>query len=119
FKRALGAANFENALNQYPRPSIDPDRAFRFGDLIVLYLAYLLALVDQTSAEAFGVPDAMHRSRVRFTRPGWIPDRIAAAHEVMTLLFNKAYLVHQALGRALLAPEGLNYATAKQALDVV
>src|SRR5262249_17887019 len=111
FKRVLGASDFENALNRYPPPTVDPDRLFRLGDLVVLYLAYLLALVDAT------VPGATERSRGRFTRPGWIPDRIAAAHEIMTLLFNRAHMVHRVLGAALVDPEGLDYAAARAALD--
>lgn len=111
FKRVLGSGDFENALNRFPRASVDPDRLFRLGDLIVLYLAYLLALVDAT------VTGAIQRSRVRFTRPGWIPDRIAAAHEVMTLLFNQANIVHQVLGRTLLDPEGVEYSLVQQALE--
>ena len=111
FKRVLGAGDYEDALNRFPRASVDPDRLFRLGDLIVLYLAYLLALVDAT------VVGALQRSRVRFTRPGWIPDRIAAAHEVMTTLFNQANVVHQTLGGALLDPEGVEYSVARAALD--
>lgn len=111
FKRVLGANDFEDALNRYPRPSVDPDRLFRLRDLITLYLAYLLALVDAT------VAGATHRSRLRFTRPGWIPDRIAAAHEIMTALFNQAHVVHQILGDRLIAQDGLEYAVAREALD--
>ena len=111
FKRVLGAGDFEDALDRFPRPSVDPDRLFRLGDLIVLYLAYLLALVDATAA------GAIQRSRVRFTRPGWIPDRIAAAHEVMTLLFNQANIVHQTLGGALLDADGVEYSVVRAALD--
>ncbi|MBI3438534.1 MAG: rod shape-determining protein [Proteobacteria bacterium] len=111
FKRVLGANDPEDALNRFPRASVDPDRMFRLRELITLYLAYLLALVDTTIA------GATSRSRLRFTRPGWIPDRIAAAHEVMTALFNQAHVVHQILGDRLLAPDGLEYAIARDALD--
>ncbi len=111
FKRVLGAGDFDDALNRFPRASVDPDRLFRLGELIVLYLAYLLALVDAT------VAGAIERSRVRFTRPGWIPDRIAAAHEVMTLLFNQANFVHRTLGAALLDPDGVDYSVVRAALD--
>ena len=111
FKRVLGADDPEDALNRFPRASVDPDRLFRLRDLITLYLAYLLALVDAT------VAGATSRSRVRFTRPGWIPDRIAAAHEMMTQLFNQAHVVHQILGERLLAEDGLDYAIAREALD--
>ncbi len=120
FKKALGANDFEDALNRYPRPSVDPDRIFTLGDLIVLYLAHLLALVEAAIADgAFGRTGSMQACRVRFTRPGWIPDRIAAAHEVMTQLFNRAHGVHRVLGNALLAPDGVEYAIARAALEKV
>jgi molecular chaperone DnaK (HSP70) len=117
FKKVLGANDFEGALNLFPRPTVDPDRVFRLRDLIVLYLAYLLALVDVAVAESFGRTNAVSAPRLRFTRPGWIPDRIAAAHEAMTGLFNQANLVHQILGATLCAPGGVEYAVARRALD--
>jgi molecular chaperone DnaK (HSP70) len=117
FKKVLGANDFEGALNLYPRATVDPDRLFRLRDLIVLYLAYLLALVDAAVANSFGRNGAGSAPRLRFTRPGWIPDRIAAAHEAMTALFNEAHRVHQVLGTALVAPDGLDYAVARRALD--
>jgi molecular chaperone DnaK (HSP70) len=117
FKTILGANDFEGALNFYPRPTVDPDRMFRLRDLIILYLAYLLALVDITAARSLGVARFTERSRLRFTRPGWLPDRIAAAHEAMSALFSQAHLVHLQLGDALARPEGVPYAAARMALD--
>jgi MreB/Mbl protein len=117
FKTILGGADFEGALNFYPRPTVDPDRMFRLRDLIILYLAYLLALVDISAAQSFGVARFTERARLRFTRPGWLPDRIAAAHEAMSGLFSQAHLVHLQLGDALARPDGVPYAMARQALD--
>lgn len=117
FKTILGGNDFEGALNFYPRPTVDPDRLFRLGDLIILYLAYLLALVEISAARSFGVSHFIQRSRLRFTRPGWLPDRIAAAHEAMSSLFSQAYLVHQRLGDALANPAGVEYEVAREALE--
>jgi len=118
FKTVLGANDFEGALDFYPRACIDPDRLFRLRDIVVLYLAYLLALIDAAAARQFdrdgGVTAA---ARVCFSRPGWIPTRIAAAHEAMTGLFSQAHLVRAQLGEALLAPTGVAYADARAALD--
>jgi molecular chaperone DnaK (HSP70) len=116
FKKALGAADFERALQRYPRATVDPDRMFRLHDLIVLYLAYLLALVDLSARASTGA-SIVAGSRLRFTRPGWIPDRIAAAHETMTGLFVQAQAVFAALGSSLCAAEGIPYAQARAALD--
>ena len=117
FKTVLGADDFEGALNRYPRPTMDPDRMFRLRDLIILYLAYLLALVDASGLQQFGVSGLTQRARLRFTRPGWLPDRIAAAHEIMTGLFSQAHLVNVKLGSALIDPAGLPYAAGRKALD--
>ena len=118
FKTILGANDFEEALNFYPRPCVDPDRTFRLRDLLVLYLAYLLVLVDIAAAASFHRSGSvMTASRLRFSRPGWIPGRIAAAHEAMTALFNQAHVVRRLLGDKLLAPDGVSYADAREALD--
>jgi molecular chaperone DnaK (HSP70) len=118
FKTILGANDFEEALKFYPRASVDPDRAFRLRDLIVLYLAYLLALVDAASTGMFGPGQcASHAARLRFSRPGWIPGRIAAAHETMHALFSEAHHVRALLGDALLSSDGVPYAAARDALD--
>src|SRR5262249_9158908 len=94
FQTILGAHPFREALKFYPRPSVDPDRVFRLRDLLVLYLAYLLALVDIAAASSFDrTGSVISASRLRFSRPGWIPGRIAAAHEAMTSLFNQAAVV--------------------------
>ena len=118
FKTVLGANDFEGALNFFPRPCVDPDRLFRLRDLIILYLAYLLALIERAGARAFGQQSGViEASRVCFSRPGWIPARMAAAHEAMTTLFSQAHLVHAALGDLLLNPDGVPYAEARAALD--
>ena len=70
FKTILGANDFEGALNFYPRPTVDPDRMFRLRDLIILFLAYLLALVDVSAARELGVREMVANARLRFTRPG-------------------------------------------------
>ncbi len=118
FKTILGANDFEEALKFFPRACVDPDRLFRLRDLIVLYLAYLLALVDAATTGMFPHgASASTAARLRFSRPGWIPGRIAAAHEIMSALFSEAHNVHAALGDTLASPEGLAYADARQALD--
>ncbi|HVZ99238.1 MAG TPA: Hsp70 family protein [Caulobacterales bacterium] len=118
FKTILGVSDFEGALNFFPHPSVDPDRVFRLRDLIILYLAYLLVLVDVAAAGEFKrTGEIIPTSRLRFTRPGWIPGRIAAAHEAMTSLFNQAHIVRRTLGDELLAAEGVSYKAARAALD--
>lgn len=118
FKAILGTNDFEEALKFYPRACVDPDRAFRLRDLIVLYLAYLLVLVDAATTGMFPHgATASSAARLRFSRPGWIPGRIAAAHEIMSTLFSEAHNVRAILGEALTSPDGLPYASARAALD--
>jgi molecular chaperone DnaK (HSP70) len=118
FKTILGTNDFEEALRFYPRASVDPDRAFRLRDLIVLYLAYLLALVDVAAAGMLGEgQQASSAARLRFSRPGWIPGRIAAAHEIMSALFSEAHRVRDRLGTSLVDADGVAYDAAREALD--
>jgi molecular chaperone DnaK (HSP70) len=119
FKTILGSSDFEEALKFYPRPCVDPDRNFRLRDLIVLYLAYLLALVDVATIGMFarGEP-ASQAARLRFSRPGWIPGRIAAAHEIMSALFSEAHRVRELLGDALVSADGVSYNDARRALEL-
>ncbi len=118
FKTVLGANDFEGALDFYPRACIDPDRVFRLRDIVVLYLAYLLALIDYAASRQLNREgDVVAASRVCFSRPGWIPTRIAAAHEAMSGLFSQAHLVRARLGDALMAANGVAYADARAALD--
>ncbi|MBY0564273.1 MAG: Hsp70 family protein [Hyphomonadaceae bacterium] len=117
FKTALGSTDFEGALEFFPRQSVDPDRLFRLRDIIVLYLAYLLALIDVAAAQALGVSAATASSRICFSRPGWLPSRYAASHEAMITLFSEAHVVCTALGDRLLAADGVPYAEARAALD--
>lgn len=117
FKAALGANDFEGALNFFPRPAIDPDRLFRLRDIIVLYLGYLLALVNVAAGRALGLAAATRSSRICFSRPGWIPARYAASHEAMIALFSEAHVVYEALGDQLLGSEGVSYGEARAALD--
>jgi molecular chaperone DnaK (HSP70) len=116
FKTILGANDFEHALDFFTSPAIDPDSVFRLRDLIVLYLAYLLALVDAAAMERVGGDCSSAKVRLRFSRPGWIPDRIALAHEAMMALFIEANGVRGLLGDALLAHEGVPYQAALGAL---
>jgi len=119
FKTVLGAHNFEGALDFYPTKNVDPDRVFRLRDLIVLFLAYLLALIERAAARAYAYEPGgvIEASRICFSRPGWIPSRVAATHDAMMHLFSQAHLVNAALGAMLLDLEGVEYSYARAALD--
>ncbi len=117
FKTILGANDFETVLNNaLPRP-VDPAGVFKWGELIVLYLAYLLELIERAAPEgARGLFDPKSAVRLRYSRPGWIPKRAAAAHEAMAMLFGMAASVREHVGADLLARDGLDYRRATDAL---
>lgn len=115
-KTMLGARSYQETLDYFPRRSVDPDRAFRVKELIILYLAYLLCLIDAAMAQIPGAPK-VEQCRMRFCRPGWLPDQMAAAHEFMQTLFEQAHAIRAECGALLLGAQGLDYAVARQALD--
>jgi molecular chaperone DnaK (HSP70) len=117
FKTILGANDFENVLDMSPPRPVDPSGSFKWGDLIVLYLAYLLELIDRAAPEQVGaLYDPKSAVRLRYSRPGWIPKRAAAAHEAMGVLFGRAAGVRAQIGPQLLAAEGLTFQGARDAL---
>jgi molecular chaperone DnaK (HSP70) len=96
FKLLLGAADLTAVTASRPNRLIDPDSAFVYRELIVLYLAYLLGLVD----EAFDPqgPAGAAQAQLRYTRPGWYTDRTAADHAFIRDLFAAARGALAALG---------------------
>ncbi|MES1158557.1 MAG: hypothetical protein ABUL42_01550 [Terricaulis silvestris] len=117
FKMVLGAYDFEEVLDWKLARSIDPDGDFKRGDLIVIYLAYLLELIEQASPAEIGSvfgPDST--TRLRYSRPGWVPGRQGAAYAAMERLFQTASHVRKALGPDLLAPDGVSVARAVEVL---
>ncbi|MEJ0059219.1 MAG: hypothetical protein WDM79_06490 [Terricaulis sp.] len=117
FKMVLGAYDFEDVLDWRLPKAIDPDRGFTRGDLMVVYLAYLLELIERAAPEEIGsLFDASSSVRLRYSRPGWIPSRAEAAYAAMERLFQFAARVRLELGDELLAPEGLSFIRAREAL---
>ena len=51
FKTLLSVSDLDRALNTNAPGSIDPHRIFQMRDLIVIYLAYLLASIDRAAAQ--------------------------------------------------------------------
>ena len=117
FKTILGAADFEHALDLLPSRSVDPDGEFRRGDLIVLYLAYLLELIERAAPEELGdLFTKNSKVRMRYSRPGWVPRRAEAAGAAMERMIQAAAVVRLEIGDALLASDGLPYDAAMLAV---
>ena len=89
FKMLLGTNDLANFLPTKPSRRIDPEGAFTYRELITLFLAYFLGLVDQAFKEDV-VIDGGKAEVWRYTRPGWFTDRTARDHELTVDLFTRA-----------------------------
>lgn len=103
FKTLLSVADLDRALNTAAARSIDLARQFKMRDLIVLYLAYLLAAIDR-AAKADPVLGRM-KAALRYAAPAW--GEASAMHRVITRLFGEAEAFRAVVGEQLLAPGGL------------
>jgi len=106
FKTLLSVSDLDRALNTNAPASIDPHRLFQMRDLIVLYLAYLLAAVDRAASTDPLLAEA-HSITRRYAAPAWRSGDSAGMHEAITRLFGEAEAFRQAVGKKLMSPEGL------------
>ena len=105
FKTLLSVSDLDRALNTNAPAAIDPHRVFQMRDLVVLYLAYLLA-----SAERAVRADAMLAKAdlaFRYAAPAWRRGDSAGMHGPILRLFAEAEAFRCAAGKKLLAPEGV------------
>jgi molecular chaperone DnaK len=106
FKTLLSVSDLDRALNTNAPASIDPNRIFQMRDLVVLYLAYLLAAVNQAvSADAL-LRDADEIS-YRYAAPAWRRGDSAGMHDTIVRLFAEGEAFRVAAGKRMLAAEGL------------
>lgn len=105
FKTLLSVSDLDRALNTNAPASIDPHRIFPMRDLMVLYLAYLSAAVAQAvSADPLLSGAAISR---RYAAPAWRSGDSAGMHASVLRLLGEAEAARSALGKRLLAPEGV------------
>lgn len=106
FKTLLSVSDLERALNTNAPATIDPHRIFQMRDLIVLYLAYLLASIDRAlvSDPILAQGGILRR---RYAAPAWRSGDSAGMHEVVVRLFAEAEAFRVAVGKRLLSPDGL------------
>jgi molecular chaperone DnaK len=106
FKTLLSVSDLDRALNTNAPASIDPNRVFQMRDLVVLYLAYLLAAVSQAvSGDALlaGADEISYR----YAAPAWRRGDSAGMHDIIVRLFAEGEAFRVAAGKRLLAAEGL------------
>lgn len=112
FKTLLSAPDLERTLGlNLPLP-VDPHRRFHLRDMIVLYLAFLTRAIDRAIAVDPVIswsPGPMER---RYASPAWRGAGGKILHGIIVGLFGQARRVQEALGDALLAPEGIEITAA-------
>jgi len=114
FKTLLSVSDLDRALNTGAPLSIDPHRVFPMRDLVVLYLAYLLAAIERA------IDADLELSRATFERryaaPAWRSGDSAGLHNIVVRLFGEAEALRRAVGDELLSPEGLSFDAVNEAL---
>lgn len=113
FKTLLSADDLDRALNTNAPRSVDPYRVFPMRDLLVLYLAYLLAAVEAGIADASLEGAAFDR---RYAAPAWHDSDGARRHLRIVRLFGEAEALRRATGDAILSPAGLSFDIINRAL---
>ncbi len=115
FKTLLSVSDLDRALNTNAPLSIDPHRLFQMRDLVVLYLAYLLEAVEQSSASDPLLADVSSIT-YRYAAPAWRSGDSAGMHESIVRLFGEADAFRDVVGEKLLAPEGVPLALIEKVL---
>src|SRR5262245_47976770 len=88
FKTLLSVSDLDRALNTSAPASIDPHRVFPMRDLVVLYLAYLLAATDR--AVKADVDLSAGAIEWRYAAPAWRSGDGGGLHASILRLFGEA-----------------------------
>ena len=115
FKTLLSVSDLDRALNTNAPATIDPHRVFQMRDLIVLYLAYLLASIER----AIGVDPILAQGGAfsrRYAAPAWRGGDSAGMHDVIVRLFGEAEAFRTVVGKRILSPDGLSLRTISDTL---
>lgn len=115
FKTLLSVSDLDRALNTNAPSSIDPHRVFQMRDLIVLYLAYVLATTERAIAVDAMLSKAGSIVR-RYAAPAWRAADSAGLHDTIMQLFGEAEAFRATVGKRLLASEGLSLTAISDAL---
>jgi molecular chaperone DnaK (HSP70) len=105
FKTLLSVSDLDRALNTNAPLSVDPHRMFQMRDLIVLYLAYLLAAIEKARSFDSAITGRIAR---RYAAPAWRGGDSAGLHGTVVQLFGEAEAFRARMGDALLSDVGLS-----------
>ncbi len=115
FKTLLSVSDLDRALNTGAPASIDPHRTFPMRDLVVLYLAYLMA-ASERAARADEMLSHAAAIEWRYAAPAWRGGDSTGLHNAVVRLFGEAETFRAAVGDKLLAPQGLTMKAVRDAL---
>ncbi len=115
FKTLLSVSDLDRALNTAAAGSIDPHRLFSMRDLVVFYLAYLLAAIERAVA-ADPILAPVENFERRYAAPAWRGADSAGLHNVVVRLFGEAEAVAEVVGEQLLSVRGIAIKSARSAL---
>jgi molecular chaperone DnaK (HSP70) len=115
FKLLLGANELGGLLDSRPAKKIDPDSTFTHRDLIILYLAYFIDLME-LSLDGVDLAAADGSSVMRYTRPGWFTSRTDRDHGEIVRLLQTGKDVLRIMGSGFWRTP-LDYDRARAALD--
>jgi len=114
FKTLLSLSDLDRALNTGAPASIDPHRVFPMRDLVVLYLAYLLAATERAVRADPVLADADLEHR--YAAPAWRGGDSGGLHDSVVRLFGEAEAFRAATGEKILSPQGLSLKAVTDAL---
>ncbi len=106
FKTLLSVSDLDRALNTNAPAAVDPHRVFQMRDLVVLYLAYLLASIDRAAGADAQLGQASHIAH-RYAAPAWRAGDSAGQHGAIMRLFAEAETFRRTAGEKLLAAQGM------------
>lgn len=115
FKTLLSVSDLDRVLNTGAPASIDPHRVFPMRDLVVLYLAYLLAATDR-AVRADPVLSTAGTLERRYAAPAWRSGDSGGLHNAVVRLFGEAEAFRAAVGDKILSPQGLSVKSVSDAL---
>ena len=93
FKTFLAAGDLDEALALKLRRSADPTASYTHRDAILIYLAYLLDIVDRTAKADPDLAGEAGRTPLRFAHPMW--RRGLASTAVVAHLFDEAAMIRE------------------------
>jgi molecular chaperone DnaK len=116
FKTVLAATDLDAALKLKATRAVDPQGVFDRRSLVVLFLSWVMTLVEEAIERDLGAdPRAIS---LRYSRPGWNPKDMTRAHQTVARMFDEARFIAGEAKGLLRDGVGLDIATALKLLEL-